>query len=95
MSGAVADIPHDVSWRFVARQSLILANEQAAVGQGRALPGQAAHTIEAAGVEGCAQSLRLFGVGLEFSLGTDEIGRADGARRIGVAALSVLLPDFN
>jgi hypothetical protein len=86
MSGAAADIPHDVSWRVVSRQSPILANEPAAVGQGRAPPDQAADGLEAAGVEGGAQSLKLFGIGLEPSFGANKIGRTDCARRVGVAA---------
>ena len=64
----------------------LCAGEPAAIGQGRALPDQAADRVEAACVEGGAQPLHLFGIGLEFSLGADEVGRADGARRVGVAA---------
>ena len=87
MSGAAAGhIAVDASRRFVSRQGPILAGEPAPVGEGRAPPDQAADGLEAAGVEGGAQSLKLFGIGLEFSLGADEIGRADGARRVGVAA---------
>jgi hypothetical protein len=51
-----------------------------------ALPDQAADRVEAAGVEGGAQPLYLFGISLEFSLGADKIGHADSTRRVGVAA---------
>jgi hypothetical protein len=70
------------SWRFVSDK----AGEPAGFGQGRALPDQAADRVEAAGVEGGAHALRLFGIRLEFSLGADKIGHADGARRVGVPA---------
>ena len=79
-------IAADALWRFVSRQSPILADEPAPVGQGRALPDQAADRVEAAGVEGGAQARHLFGISLEFSLGADKIGRADGARRVAFAA---------
>jgi hypothetical protein len=66
----------DASWRFVPRQSPILADEPAPVGQGRALPDQDADRVEAADVEGGAQARHLFGINPELSLGADKVSRA-------------------